>query len=166
MYLSQTENMPGSKIATDWEKCFRKLQFAVSFMPLRLRRGVRKIPRRWEKVRWGSDYRIVKILCSFEGGHTLEGGVWKEEFQKCVKLDAQTVDRASLKEKINLLLKKVYVGVYLPWPAQLRVYDQITLWCCFPQNPFSVFNKLYTNRLFLFTRYKQKIEFILEKHYL
>lgn len=37
-------------------------------MHLRLRRDVRKVIERWEKVRLGSDYRILKIMSSLEVG--------------------------------------------------------------------------------------------------
>lgn len=51
--------------------------FAVSFIPLELSRGHRKITGRWEKAKC----RIVnKVLCSLEGGYEFEGSVKEYSF--------------------------------------------------------------------------------------
>lgn len=58
--------------------------FAVSFMDLKLERE--RFTLRREKVRWGLDWRIIKIMCFFQGGYALRGitsGITK------VNLDAQ-----------------------------------------------------------------------------
>ena len=42
-------------------------RFIVPFMHLKLR----NITWRWEEVMWGLDYRIVEIMCFYEGGCSL-----------------------------------------------------------------------------------------------
>lgn len=42
-------------------------------MHLKLRREHKGNYMKWEKARWGLDYRIVKIMCSLEGGYAFEG---------------------------------------------------------------------------------------------
>ena len=58
--------MPGRRIVNRLKKkVLIQNEFAASFMHLEGRGVFRKITQRWEKARWGSDYRIVnKITCS------------------------------------------------------------------------------------------------------
>lgn len=57
-------------------------------------------------------------MCSLEGGYG--------SFKRCITLDAQKQGTALTKEIIGLGHN------YPPIPAQLGIYDQITLWGYFP----------------------------------
>lgn len=65
--------------------------FAVSFMHLKLRRGHKEdYMKVGEKSKAGIRLQdINKVVCSFEGGHILEGGSERRHFQRCVNLDAE-----------------------------------------------------------------------------
>lgn len=68
-------------------------------MHLGLRREGKEDYRK-EKVKCGSDYRVVKMMCSLEGDHI--STLWKglnEGISKCKTRCAKTRDRASLRQR-------------------------------------------------------------------
>ena len=67
------------------------------------------------------DYRIAnRVMCSLEGGYASKG-VEKEAKQRCVNRGAQRHRAGEDKHFVGLGCD------YPPGPAQLEIYDQITL---------------------------------------
>lgn len=65
IYLSQTDNTAGKEGLT----CSGEGQFGSFFHTFGIKEGnLRKMTCRWEKARWGWDYRTVdKNMCFIEG---------------------------------------------------------------------------------------------------
>ena len=106
-------HMQGSKILNGLEN----YSFEASFMYLNYGKNY---------TRRGLDYKIVhKIICS-------------SLFQKCVNPDAQIQWTGLTYGKARPFTKEVMrLGHDCPpWPAQLGVYGQSTLWGYLPQIPF------------------------------
>lgn len=53
----------------------QRKSFVVSFIHLKLKRESKKDHMKVEESKQALDYRMVKIICSLEGGYILEGGV-------------------------------------------------------------------------------------------
>lgn len=104
------------------------------FYVLGIRREFQEDYTRWEKTRWGLDYRTInKILCSC--GYSFNCYFFWHF--KCVLMH-----KNNGQGNLNMSLKIFMSGAWLPTlTSQLGVYDQITLWGYFQQNPFFIHSR-------------------------
>ena len=95
-------------------------------MHLKLGENVRKIIHRWGKGRKKLDYRIVKIMCSLQGGYGF--------FERCLTSMHRNNGQGLLKAQTTF-----YLNPNLPsWEFMIRSPCEVTFieLLCFVHNPF------------------------------